>query len=203
MPLLNIQQIHHQTWLGLWAVSESSEEILSRFPILKNEYEDACLRFANEGKRRERMCVRALMVEMNHGQTVDICYNTDGKPMLGDGRRISISHTKGVVAVIVSEKQTVGVDVEYYSDRVRKVAAKFVRQDEWTDDVNALLIIWSAKEAVYKLFSEDHLWFDEMRTAPFDTQRDGEIRVENLKRNTSVCVHYKFENEYVLTYVVL
>ena len=189
--------------LGLWKMDESAEELALKYPVLCEEYADACQRFQHEGKRTERMSVRALLVEMNNGTLPEVSYNDAGKPILIDGRYVSISHTKGVVAVIISERHPVGVDVEYCSDRVSKVAKRFVRDDEWTEDVDALLIIWSAKETVYKLFSEDHLWYDEMRIAHFQSMSEGCVEVENLKRGITVSVCYLINKDYVLTYAVL
>ena len=203
MPLLRIQHIDEDTQLGLWIIEERAEEVARLYPVLCEEYADACRRFKNDGKRTERMSVRALLVDMNNGTLPVISYNDEGKPMLSDGRYISISHTKGFVAVVISEQHPVGVDVEYYSDRVGKVAKRFVREDEWTEDIDALLVIWSAKETVYKLFSEDNLWFDEMRTAPFHVQTEGFVEVENLKKGITVRVFYEINEDYVLTYSIL
>lgn len=203
MPLSRIQHIADGTMLGLWTMDECVEELVRQYPMLCEEFAEACQRFKYEGKRRERMSVRALMVEMNDGVLPEVSYNESGKPLLTDGRHISISHTKGIVAVIISEHHPVGVDVEYCSDRVSRVARRFVREDEWTEDMKSLLIIWSAKETVYKLFSEDSLWYDEMRVAPFQVQVEGNLEVENLKRGLSVQVGYIINEDYVLTYSVL
>ena len=203
MPLLKIQQIAEDAILGLWTMDERAEELARQYPMLREEFDEACGRFTNEGKRMERMSVRALLVEMNKGMLPEISYNDAGKPLLADRRHISISHTRGVVAAIISEQHLVGVDVEYCSDRVSKVAKRFVRDDEWTEDINALLVIWSAKETVYKLFSEDNLWFDEMRITAFQVQTEGVVEVENLKREITVEVYYQITTDYVLTYSVL
>ncbi len=203
MPLLQIQHIADDTLLGLWSMDECAEELARQYPMLSEVYAEACQRFKYEGKRRERMSVRALMVEMNDGALPEVSYNESGKPLLTDGRHISISHTKGIVAVVISEHHPVGVDVEYNSDRVSRVAKRFVREDEWTEDVKSLLIMWSAKETVYKLFSEDSLWYDEMRVVPFQVLAEGNLEVENLKRENSVQVYYQINKEYVLTYSIL
>ena len=203
MPLLQIRTINADTMLGLWKVEETAEQLAWQYPMLQHEYEQACTSFTNEGKRKERMSVRALIVEMSKGSLPEVSYNDAGKPMLNDGRHISISHTRGIVAVIISEQHRVGVDVEYYSNRVCKVAERFVREDEYTEDVDALLIIWSAKETVYKLFSEDNLWYNEMKISPFSVLAEGRVEVENLKRNITAHVDYMINKDYVLTYAVL
>lgn len=203
MPLIQIQHINEDTVLGLWKMEENAEQLARQYPVLQHEYEKACKLFAYVGKRMERMSVRALLVEMNKGELPEVSYNHVGKPFLADGRHISISHTKGFVAVIISAQHHVGVDVEYYSDRVSRVAERFVREDEWTEDVDSQLIIWSAKETAYKLFSEDSLRFDEMRIAPFLVQTHGCVEMINLKRDKTICVDYMINKDYVLTYSVL
>ena len=66
------------------------------------------------------------------GEEKEIGYRSSGKPYLADGSAsISISHTKGYVAVLLGgPEKEVGIDVECYGERVRKVAHKFVREDE-------------------------------------------------------------------------
>jgi uncharacterized protein (DUF433 family) len=67
MPLLQIQHIADDTLLGLWSMDECTEELARQYPMLSEVYVEACQRFKYEGKRRERMSVRALMVEMDDG----------------------------------------------------------------------------------------------------------------------------------------
>lgn len=60
-----------------------------------------------------------------------IGYSSEGKPFLTDDSFfISISHTKGYVAVILNPKTPVGIDIEQYGKRVHKVFDRFIRPDE-------------------------------------------------------------------------
>lgn len=43
---------------------------------------------------------------------------------------ISISHTNGYVAVALHPTEEVGIDIERYGVRVRRVVSRFVRPDE-------------------------------------------------------------------------
>ena len=47
------------------------------------------------------------------------------------------------------------------------------------------LINWSAKETMYKFFSEEDLQYFDMRVHPFDVAADGELLVDNLKLSSS------------------
>lgn len=65
------------------------------------------------------------------GEEKTIEYAPSGKPHLADSSYfISISHTRGYVAVILSAVSEVGIDIEQYGQRVHKVAHKYMRPDE-------------------------------------------------------------------------
>jgi len=143
-----------------------------------------------------------------------LTHNADGKPLLR-GWRLSISHTRGFAAVIMSGRKNVAVDVEQISGKVDRVAQRFLRRDEPFSDTIDRLIAWSAKETCYKFYSEDDLTYGEMRvrglqekdlpeqktdSSKTEHARKGVCLVENLKRGTSVQVSYEVESAYVLTY---
>lgn len=102
-----------------------------------------------------------MLAEMLGGE-VDLAHNADGKPMI-DGYNVSISHTRGILAIMLSRGYSVGVDVEYMSDRVTKIASRFLRSDEQPSTTLDLLLHWCAKEAMFKLRSETHLTYEQMR----------------------------------------
>lgn len=112
-------------------------------------------------RRLEQEAERALLAEMLGGE-VDLAHNADGKPMI-DGYNVSISHTRGILAIMLSRGYSVGVDVEYMSDRVTKIASRFLRSDEQPSTTLDLLLHWCAKEAMFKLRSESHLTYEQMR----------------------------------------
>ena len=82
----------------------------------------------------------------------EIIYSSEGKPSLGDHSFfISISHTKGYVAVILSPIAPVGIDIEQYGHRVKRVYDRFIRPDEqvepyWGDVTWSMLLHWYATE---------------------------------------------------------
>jgi hypothetical protein len=81
---------------------------------------------------------------------------------------------------------------------VYKIANRFVRTDEDASTLESLLLYWSAKETIYKYFSESDLHFFDMRIHDI---KENELWVENLKDNTEVMVTYRFSPDYVLTFV--
>lgn len=73
-----------------------------------------------EAEKKGELKLLTLML----GYTPIISHNSDGKPFI-EGYNISISHTKGYVAIIISRFFEVGVDIEYPADRVLRIASRF------------------------------------------------------------------------------
>ncbi len=192
--------------LGLWKMDESEAELLSDCRLAC--FADDVSVYKSAGKRLEYLSVRALLADML-GEVPEISHNSDGKPVLADGTSISISHTRGYAAVILSEKYNVAVDVEYVSDRVRRIADRFLRSDEKPLSTEAMLLCWCAKETIYKLHSSAKLSFEEMRvgleSACFsegETRALGCFPVADLKCGTSINVDYLLSKMFVLTCAV-
>ena len=125
---------------------------------------------------------------------------------------LSISHTKGYVAVILGRPgEEVGIDIEQYGERVRKVSSRFMRTDEQAayykgTDTWGLLLHWSAKETLFKCMNSDGVDFCEhLRIFPFDVSSEGTF--EAVEYRTAACrrflVHYCLYTDFVLTYSYL
>ena len=210
MALVNIREVYPGVSMGLWQIEESVERFYSDYPFLQS-YSLFVDKYKSDGRKLEFLAIRALLYEMfkSHGMSDDqilkigdITHNAAGKPLL-NGYHISITHTKGYAALIVSAKQNVAVDIEYFNDRVERIAHKFLRKDENAQGLDDLLVHWCAKETVYKLFSEDNLQFSQMRVKPFDAMCDWTCEVENLKNKKVVRVDFELTMDFVLTYTAL
>ena len=145
-----------------------------------------------KGRQAEEDGVHCVLTEML-GYEPLIEHNEDGKPMI-EGYHISISHTLGYVAVILSRDYEVGVDIEYVSDRVNRISSRFVRDDEVFADTKDKLIAWCAKETMYKLFSSEHLALKDIKVDP----QSG--LVTNMKRNITLQFQCECSSKYILTY---
>lgn len=211
MALVNIREVYPGVSLGLWQMDETVEELCALYPWLEAYLPVLDERYKNEGRKKEFLSVRVLLHEMllMAGRTEaqiskigEIQHNEAGKPLL-KGFHVSVSHTKGFAALIISKSQEVAVDIEYLSDRVERIAPKFLRKDEKAADLDSLLVHWCSKETVYKLFSSENLQFQEMRVKPFDAMADWNCEVENLKSKKKVVVDFELTMEFVLTYAAL
>ena len=204
MAVVDVKQVAEKVKLGLWHFEESPSELARRHPGLQRLYDDLATRYRHEGRIIERMAVHALLMEMDGLTAADalplIDHDEAGKPLLRDGRCLSVSHTKGYAALMLSDNRPVGVDIEYVSDRVGKIAHMFLRDDEQAPSSREQLVVWCAKEAAFKLFSADKLTFHEMRVEPFCLSALGKVSLTNLQRQSTISLYYQFERDYVLVY---
>lgn len=145
----------------------------------------------------ERRAEQEMVVHAT-GRALPIEHEKSGKPLLA-GYNVSISHTRGLAAMMVSRGRRVGVDVEYVSPRVSRVASRFLRPDEQAPTVELQLLHWCAKEAVFKLFSERDLTYQQMQILRI---ADENIIVRVVGGDEVVC-RYKFLNGFCIVYVWL
>lgn len=208
MAVVNIREVYPGVSLGLWQMDESPEHLFDLYPHLLPYRSSLDDKYKNDGRKLEFLAIRALMYEMLRvngaskgllSHAGDFTHNEQGKPLFR-GYHVSISHTKGYAALILSKKSEVAVDIEYMSDRVERIASKFLRKDERADSLDAKLVHWCAKETVFKLFSEENLLFEDMRVKPFDTMADWACDVENLKSGKTARVDFELAMDFVLTY---
>ena len=208
MAVVNIREVYPGVSLGLWQMDESPEQLFDLYPHLLPYRSSLDDKYKNDGRKLEFLAIRALMYEMLRvngaskgllSHAGDFTHNGQGKPLFR-GYHVSISHTKGYAALILSKKSEVAVDIEYMSDRVERIASKFLRKDERADSLDVKLVHWCAKETVFKLFSEENLLFEDMRVKPFDTMTDWACDVENLKSGKTARVDFELAMDFVLTY---
>ncbi len=128
----------------------------------------------------EWLSVRVLLYAMLQ-EDKEIGYSPEGKPYLTDHSFfISISHTKGYVAVMLASSVPAGIDIEQYAQRVHKVSDRYIRSDEQTepyqDDMTwGLLLHWSAKEAVFKRMENADADLRKLRLTHFYSSRGGDV----------------------------
>lgn len=194
--------------MGLWRMDEEPDQLYVCYSHLR------CLAmpFRSVGRQKEYLSVRALLQAMTGDDTLCIRHEESGRPVVcrglvkRDDMLVSISHTRGYAVLMLSRTKAVGVDIEYRSDRIVKIASHFIRPDEMVGSVEQMLALWCAKETLYKLHSEDSLHYFDMRqvesTAPAAGADDWDLVLENMKRGERVTVHVTLTPDYCLTWAV-
>ena len=159
---------------GIWRVTETAEELRSL--LTEKSFTQDFFNFKSPARQLEYLAVRVLLRELL-GKECRVLHHESGKPYLENSLcRISISHTKGFVAVIIHPEKEIGIDIEYHSDRVKKVVGRFVSSDEMSlierkvseiadNDIveefriNMYLLFWSAKETMFKMINSSEVDF--------------------------------------------
>lgn len=174
MPLYRtLDKMHDASFVAIWKIEEDEEALVA--PMLAGERLlcEARTRFKAVSRRLEWLAVRRLLHEV--GITSPIGYHPSGRPyLMNDSRHISISHTRGYAAVALHRNVPVGIDIEQRTDKVIRVKDKFLSHEEKIfltseeNNVEAMLIIWTAKEAMFKLIDHEGIDFAEhLHTHPF------------------------------------
>lgn len=214
MPIVWKKDIATHTHLGLWKICQEELSGDTCAPNLLQRLSDKCAT-----RRLEIAATHALLYEMTGRKDITIGHETSGKPFLQDANgkmvncQIGISHTLGYASLIISEDQPVAVDIEFRSDRVKRIAKRFMRKDELCEMENQvhssstqltrLLLHWCAKETVYKLYSDESLTFQNMRVCSInEIAETGSLQCQNLTNGETPTIHYIQNEDFVITYCI-
>lgn len=139
-----------------WQLTETWQELLGHCMARRIKIDIDSLPKSDK-RRCEVLAERLLLTEGFCSPSVMLEHDEYGAPRIAHyaDMHVSISHTRGMVMVALSEHEPMGIDVECISERVVKVRDKFVNDSEDAEisRVNAtdLTLVWTAKEAMYKL----------------------------------------------------
>jgi len=145
-------------------VNYNHEELLKIVDL--NQHDKAqYIKFKNANRKKEWLAVRYLLKKLCKNN-IYIKYNKNGKPLLSNGKNISISHSGNLIGIFVSDNK-IGLDIEKINPKIEKIKHKFLNKFELsminksTNFLDTLTMFWCAKEAMYKLYSKKNLIFDE------------------------------------------
>lgn len=205
MPLAFVEDISGIR-CGVWRVEEEPAELVR---LLGDD--GAVARIRNEvssGKRRaERLSVTLLLRTLTGGREF-VEHDGEGKPFLGATECfVSVSHCRGFAAVALAPFP-LGVDIERVSERQLNVAGEFMLPAEKAcvfDGKNppkeAAALVWSVKEAVYKLAGENSLHMGSgIRVENFALSCSGLLNAVISCRNEvkTASANYRFFSDTVL-----
>lgn len=194
MPLIRDEFVAPGVRLAVWRITEHVDDFAAPAHV-------DLWAMQSEARKLEVLAVYAMLRHMTGRADLLISHDEAGRPLV-PGWTLSISHTKGWAALILSGTRAVAVDIEYMSDRVERVAHRFLRPDEEKGNTAHQLVSWSAKETVYKFLHAERLLFWDMRLGAFVVSDKGMVEVEDLKRLNVVKVRFELNADYVLTYAV-
>ena len=178
--------------IAIWDLNESLTGLLK----LGARFDSS--NFKTEKRKKEFLASRLLVQEIS--QNTIITYNEFGAPELENGKYISISHSKEMVAIIISEQQ-VGMDVEQISEKVLHLSSKFVSEKNLKNlSKEKATLIWCCKEAVFKWHQTGGVDFIKDIIIPeFSAKEKGEIAIQF--KNKELNLNYQKINNHYLVYV--
>ena len=154
----------------------------------------------------ERAGTRYLLGKLLKSDDFNLCYTSENKPFLKNRtEHISISHSHDKLVIILNTNESTGIDIEQIRDKVKNVQHKFLNEKELNftnGDVDKLITLWAAKEAMYKVYGLKEVEFSKNLFVEdySGSEMTGRIETENLKKS------YRLINEkiddYKMVYVL-
>lgn len=151
--------------MAIWRIEEPESFFLEKVPLKRD--------VTHPYKRLQHLAGRYLLPLLFPDFPLEEILVADTrKPFLADEQyHFSISHCGNFAAAIVSSNQRVGIDIELVTPRIEKISHKFLSPEEihflqqWQvfDKLQLELktVIWSAKEAMFKWYSDGQVDFRE------------------------------------------
>lgn len=162
MPFVPLVSVFRDVQLGGWRIEEPEHELLPRALLHPSEL-DRLGAIAHPSKRLEHLAARAALRQLHPAtHTAPLVHGHKGEPILTNGHYVSLSHTASWGSAAYSAKRRVSVDTEHIRRAISpRMHHLFLRpaEQEWVASqpfTEAALLIWCAKESLYKLFSPDY-----------------------------------------------
>lgn len=149
MPFLKEFIINPNTKIKLWKLNLGE---LDYYEL--DEYDNNLIKAKKSQLVKEQfLAVRKILHLEN--PCYKIRYDESGKPFINSDLNISISHSKFMAAIVFSENNKAGIDIEHKENKIINIQNKFLNdseklENEYQSNVDYLTMIWTAKESIYK-----------------------------------------------------
>jgi len=194
--------------LAVWSTVEPADYFQNKLIIHPSE--KSIIEELSSRKKLEWYSSRYLLHIMS-GRTVrgEFTKDVHGKPHLENSRyHISISHSGDLVAVMASET-LVGVDIQFFVPKIHRIQHKFVNEGELNNIsenqyLEALHIIWGAKESLYKAYGKKalsfrkHITVSDLELTGNTGQFQGLVQKDDYRK--AFKIHYFIINNHILVY---
>jgi 4'-phosphopantetheinyl transferase len=206
MPIYKTIAPDVYTSIYVWKIEESLAQLETGVKLKKRSRE-RLEGMKSELHQRGFLSVRHLLLHAGYVDH-DLTYNSYGKPLLKDGKHISITHSFHFSAILISEKEA-GIDIEKNRDKIINIQHRFVNTnyDSLSDEdmVKQLTVIWGAKESMYKTYPYGGLSFhDHIAIDPFlfdDGGSSGRVIFGDWKKEYQISFQF-FKEGFTLVYAI-
>ena len=149
MPFLKEFIINPTTKIKLWKLNLGELDYCEL-----DEYDNNLIKAKkNQLVKEQFLAVRKILHLEN--PCYKIRYDESGKPFINSDLNISITHSKFMAAIVFSENNKAGIDIEHKENKIINIQNKFLNdseklENEYQSNVDYLTMIWTAKESIYK-----------------------------------------------------
>ena len=198
--------------LGVWDVNEAEEYFLNKY-----EYSGETLSEIDQkhiSHRLQLLASRAVLYDMNLSDSgYKIVKDDHGKPHVinvqGD---ISFTHSHNQAAAIYSKNRLVGIDIQIGTDKISRIARKFVSDEEAAyidihdNTIDYHHVLWGAKESMYKAYGRrkvefrDNLFVDLFVYHPKGGHITGRVKMPDYKGDFDI--YYTKIGDYYMVYCI-
>ena len=149
MPFLKDFIINQNTKIKLWKVSAGE---LKKLKL--NDYDRIIMESKKTDLSKEQFLSIRKLLELEN-TNFKIRYDKSGRPSINSKFNISISHSKEVAGIVLSNSSKMGIDIQFKESKILKIKNKFLNDfersnTEYKSDIDYLIMIWTAKESIYK-----------------------------------------------------
>lgn len=193
MPLYKTTAFDSETTIFVWEITETFEDLFDQV-LLSDTNLIRLNNMKSEMHQRGFLSVRMLLQSAGYSDR-DLYYDEFGKPHLTDGKHISVTHSYGFSAIIISSQKT-GIDIELQREKILLIADKFIDTEfdflekEAPDYIRKLTVIWGVKESIFKIQNEVGISFkDHISVFPFeieDKKTSALLTFANLNKEFSI-----------------
>ena len=160
MPFLKDFIINQNTKIKLWEVS------IGELKKLKlNDYDRIILESKKTDLSKEQFLSTRKLLELEN-TNFKIRYDKSGRPSINSKLNISISHSKEIAGIVLSNSSKIGIDIQTLESKILKIKNKFLNDlerfnTEYKSEIDYLIMIWTAKESIYKALGIKGISFSE------------------------------------------
>lgn len=139
------------------------------------------------------LSIRHLLKQIQQNDD-DLYYNEFGKPILKNGKHISITHSYDFSAIVISDI-SIGIDIEKNRDKITIIKHRFtdLEQHQLNDEeyIKKLTFIWGAKESMFKIHPCGGMSFkNDLIIDKFtSTNAKGFINTPEMKQDCNIYFH--------------
>lgn len=158
--------------LAFWLQEEEfiSPSRADAYPFTEADWKEL-ERYQHEKRRKEWFASR---MALRSGLAIpsEVRYHPNGKPYLDD-RALSFSHCLPLAGALTHPKLA-GMDIQSCNPTIERIRERFANSaeleaaDRSSSPLDYLTIVWSAKEAIFKVYGEELDFADGIHLRPFN-----------------------------------